>query len=397
MKSLTILGSTGSIGQQTLDVVARHPDEYTIYALTANTSVKRMYEDCLKFIPRVAIMRDEQSAERLAYLLKQVGSTVEVLSGTQALCDVASAESVDIVMAAIVGGDGLAASLAAANSGKKILLANKEALVMSGSLFMQAARQSGATIIPVDSEHNAVFQCWHDSQQTRSMLDKIYLTASGGPFLHYPSHLLDQVTPAQAVAHPNWRMGQKISVDSATMMNKALEIIEASFLFDIPYEDIGVVLHPQSTVHAFVAYQDGSVIAHMGEPDMRIPISYAMGWPHRIISGAKRLRLLDVATELTFLPLNEAQYPCMAHARSAAALGQAANIVLNAANEIAVAAFLAHHLRYTDISRVIAYALTHTQLMSITSITDVLNQDAHAKDVARMGLHTMKQEAPLYV
>lgn len=394
---ITILGSTGSIGQQTLDVIGRHPDLYQVYALTANTTVPRMYDDCLKYQPSYAVMRDPAAAERLETLLRGAGSHIKVLSGEQALCDVASADAVDVVMAGIVGGDGLNASMAAAQTGKVILLANKEALVMSGTLFMQAAQNSGATIIPVDSEHNAVFQCWHDRQHTRAMLDKIYITASGGPFLHYPAHLMDQVTPAQAVAHPNWSMGQKISVDSATMMNKALELIEASFLFDMPYEDIGVVLHPQSTVHAFVAYQDGSVIAHMGEPDMRIPISYALGWPERIVSGAKRLRLLDVATELSFLPLNEAQFPCMALARSAAARGQAANIVLNAANEVAVAAFLAHRLRYTDIARVIAYALTHTTLMTITSIADVLTQDAHAKDIAIAGVNSMKQEAPLYV
>jgi 1-deoxy-D-xylulose-5-phosphate reductoisomerase len=397
MRKITILGSTGSIGQQTLDVIARHPDLYQVYALTANTSVTSMLQDCLQFHPEVAVLRDPDAAARLEVLLRSSGSAVTVLSGEQALCDVASASCVDVVMAGIVGGDGLSASLAAAQSGKTVLLANKEALVMSGTLFMDAAKHSGATIIPVDSEHNAVFQCWHDRQYSKAMLDKIYLTASGGPFLHYPAHLMKDVTPAQAVAHPNWSMGQKISVDSATMMNKALELIEASFLFEMPYDDIGVVLHPQSTVHAFVAYQDGSVIAHMGEPDMRIPISYALGWPTRIQSGAKRLRLLDVATELTFLPLNEAQFPCMALARSAAARGQAANIVLNAANEVAVAAFLAQRIRYTDIARVIDYALTHATLMTITSIVDVLTLDAHAKDIAKAGVNTMKQEAPLYV
>lgn len=397
MRMLTILGSTGSIGQQTLDVVARHPDLYQIYALTANTSVIRMHQDCMVHQPRYAVMRDPASAERLETLLRASGSAVQVLSGEQAICDVASADPVDVVMTGIVGGDGLHASLAAAQSGKIILLANKEALVMSGTLFMDAAQASGATIIPVDSEHNAVFQCWQDMQNTRALIDKIYITASGGPFLHYPSHLLDHVTPAQAVAHPNWSMGQKISVDSATMMNKALELIEASFLFNMPYDDIGVILHPQSTVHAFVAYQDGSVIAHMGEPDMRIPISYALGWPTRIVSGAKRLRLLEMATELSFLPFNETQYPCMALARSAARRGQAGNIVLNAANEVAVAAFLAQRIRYTDIVRVIDATLAQATLMTITSIVDVLTLDAHAKEIATQGVNMMKQEAPLYV
>lgn len=399
MKKITLLGATGSIGRQTLDVIARNPGLYEIYALTANTSVTGLYNDCIQYTPRYAVLRDAAAAERLDMLLKAAGSSVQVLSGEEALCAVASDPAVDVVMAGIVGGDGLRASLAAAQSGKTVLLANKEALVMSGTLFMQAAKGSGATIIPVDSEHNAVFQCWHDRENAKQVqvIDKVYLTASGGPFLHYPPHLLDQVTPEQAVAHPNWSMGQKISVDSATMMNKALELLEATFLFDLPYEDVGIVLHPQSTVHAMVAYQDGSVLAHMGEPDMRVPISHALGWPQRIISGAKRLRLLDVATELTFLPLNEAQYPCMPLAREAAASGQAANIVLNAANEVAVATFLSRRCRYTDISRVIAYALEHTTLMAIHTIADVLTQDRLAKEVAAQAVQTLKQEAPLYV
>jgi len=350
MQRITVLGATGSIGESTLDVVARHPERFQVFALTARRSDARMLEHCLRFEPAYAVLSERESAARLREALARSGSRTEVLDGAAAAADVAGASEADLVMAAIVGAAGLEPTLAAARAGKTLLLANKEAIVMAGPVFLAAVRQGGARILPIDSEHNAVFQCL-PTDGSRGGVRRIVLTASGGPFRRLDAAQMADVTPEQAVAHPNWSMGRKISVDSATMMNKGLELIEAHFLFDMPPPRLDVVIHPQSIVHSMVEYVDGSVLAQLGHPDMRTPIAYAMGWPDRIDSGVP---LLDLAQHgrLDFERPDPSRFPCLRLAREALIAGAAAPCVLNAANEVAVDAFLERRIRFTDIARI---------------------------------------------
>ena len=355
MQRITVLGATGSIGESTLDVVSRHPDRFEVFALTARRSDARLLEQCLRFAPAYAVLSDRESAARLREALARSGSRTEVLDGPRAAAEVASASETDLVMAAIVGAAGLEPTLAAARAGKTLLLANKEAIVMAGPVFLAAAREGGARILPIDSEHNAVFQCL-PADGTRAGVRRIVLTASGGPFRRMDPAQMADVTPEQAIAHPNWSMGRKISVDSATMMNKGLELIEAHFLFDMPPPRLDVVIHPQSIVHSMVEYVDGSVLAQLGHPDMRTPIAHAMGWPQRIDSGVS---VLDLAQHgrLDFERPDPARFPCLRLAREALLAGAAAPCVLNAANEVAVEAFLDRRIRFTDIARVNQQAL----------------------------------------
>lgn len=379
---IAILGSTGSIGTSTLDVIARHPDRFEVVALTAATQVDLMLEQCRLFTPRVAVMASEQHARQLAERLKHEGLPVEVLSGEGALCSVSSDVAVDTVMAAIVGAAGLAPSLAAAKAGKKLLLANKEALVVGGELFMAAVQAGQATLLPIDSEHSAVFQSLPDDVSSWSRrVDKVMLTASGGPFRQRDPSTLSAVTPDEACAHPNWVMGRKISVDSATMMNKALEVIEASYLFGLKPEQIEVVIHPQSVVHSMVQYHDRSVVAQMGTPDMRVPIAYGLSWPERIESGAQALDFSTLGA-LTFERPDHARFPGLQLAWDALNSPSGTTAVLNAANEVAVAAFLAGRLRFDQI-----HTVNHATLAALLpptpgSIQDLLAIDAEARAVA---------------
>lgn len=356
---MTVLGSTGSIGISTLDVVARHPDRYRVVALTANTDVDGLFGQCLRFSPEYAVMADEDAALALERRLRDSGSSIRVLAGVAGLEHVASMADTQAVMAAIVGAAGLLPTLAAAQAGKRVLLANKEALVVSGELFMRVVEQGGAEILPIDSEHNAVFQCM--PADFRRGLDqvgvsRILLTASGGPFRSLPLDQLRDVTPEQACAHPNWDMGRKISVDSATMMNKGLEVIEACWLFHTGPERIQVVLHPQSVIHSMVAYTDGSVLAQLGNPDMRTPIAHALAWPERIDSGVAPLDLFDVA-RLDFESPSFERFACLRLAYQAIETGGTCPAILNAANEVAVDAFLSERLGFTDIPGVIESVL----------------------------------------
>jgi 1-deoxy-D-xylulose-5-phosphate reductoisomerase len=348
MQRITILGATGSIGESTLDVVARHPDRFEVFALTARRSHERLLQQCLAHRPAYAVLSDPASAALLRAALATCGSRTEVLDGPEAAARVAAASETDLVMAAIVGAAGLEPALAAARAGKTILLANKEAIVMAGPVFLAAVREGGARILPIDSEHNAVFQCL-PADGGREGVRRIVLTASGGPFRSMELARMAQVTPEQAVAHPKWSMGRKISVDSATMMNKGLELIEAHFLFDMPPERLDVVIHPQSLVHSMVEYVDGSILAQLGNPDMRTPIAHALAWPKRIDSGVS---LLDLAAHgrLDFERPDPIRFPCLRLAREALAVGAAAPCVLNAANEVAVDAFLERRIRFTDIA-----------------------------------------------
>lgn len=359
MIGLTVLGSTGSIGISTLDVVARHPDRYRIVALTANRDVDGLYRQCLQFTPEYAVMADSDAALSLDQRLKDAGLRINILAGVEGLEHVASMSDTDYVMAAIVGAAGLLPTLAAARAGKRVLLANKEALVVSGALFMQAAEQGGAEILPIDSEHNAVFQCM-PPDFSRGLdqvgVSRILLTASGGPFRTLSLDQLQDVTPDQACAHPNWDMGRKISVDSATMMNKGLEVIEACWLFHTTPDRIKVVLHPQSVIHSMVAYTDGSVLAQLGNPDMRTPIAHALAWPERIKSGVPPLDLFDVA-RLDFEAPSLERFACLRLAYEAIEAGGTSPAILNAANEMAVDAFLSGKLRFTDIPGVIGSVL----------------------------------------
>ncbi|WP_275098265.1 1-deoxy-D-xylulose-5-phosphate reductoisomerase [Sedimenticola hydrogenitrophicus] len=359
MIGVTVLGATGSIGISTLDVVARHPDKYRIVALTANRDVEGLYRQCRQHAPEYAVMADGDAACRLERRLKDAGLSIDVLTGVEGLEHVASMAGVDYVMAAIVGAAGLLPTLAAARAGKRVLLANKEALVVSGALFMQAVEQGGAEILPIDSEHNAVFQCMPADFRRgleRVGVSRILLTASGGPFRTLSLDQLRDVTPDQACAHPNWEMGRKISVDSATMMNKGLEVIEACWLFHTTPDRIKVVLHPQSVIHSMVAYADGSVLAQLGNPDMRTPIAHALAWPERIESGVAPLDLFEVA-RLDFEPPSLERFACLRLAYEAIEAGGTSPAILNAANEIAVAAFLRGKLGFTDIPWVIGSVL----------------------------------------
>jgi 1-deoxy-D-xylulose-5-phosphate reductoisomerase len=384
---VTVLGSTGSIGVNTLDVIGRHPDRYRAVALTAHMAVERLLEQCLRVRPEYAVMADSACADRLRDGLRRVGGGAErvrVLAGVEGLERVAELEQADYVMAAIVGAAGLGPTLAAARAGKRVLLANKEALVMAGQLFMDEVRRGGATLLPIDSEHNAVFQCLpagFEDGLKRVGVRRILLTASGGPFRTAALESLASVTPEQACAHPNWVMGRKISVDSATMMNKGLEVIEACWLFGTDPEHIEVVIHPQSVVHSMVAYRDGSVLAQLGNPDMRTPIAHALAWPRRMESGVADLDLYAVGG-LDFEAVDEARYPCLGLAYRAGAEGGTAPAVLNAANEVAVQAFLECRLGYTEIPRVIELTLEALPAVPAESLAQVLEADRQARAYA---------------
>ena len=385
MQSLTILGATGSIGVSTLDVVARHPDRYRIFALTGQTRIDVLAEQCAQFQPEVAVVVDADAAERLQKLIRARGLKTNVVYGEQALCDVASADACDTVMAAIVGAAGLGPSLAAAKAGKKLLLANKEALVISGQLFMDAVAASGSTLLPIDSEHNAIFQCLPIGYQRvppQHGIRKILLTASGGPFLDRELSSFDSITPEQAVAHPNWSMGRKISVDSATMMNKGLEVIEAHWLFGASASQIEVVIHPQSVIHSMVAYADGSVLAQLGNPDMRTPIAHALAYPERIDSGVDAIDLARIA-QLDFREPDRVRFPCLQLAFDVLHAGGSAPAVLNAANEVAVQAFLDKQIGFTRISSLIAETLSRVPAASVDTLESLLAQDSKARDQAR--------------
>ena len=377
---ITVLGATGSIGQQTLDVVARHPDRYEIFALTASTRWELLAEQCLAVRPCFAVLTDEQAAEKLRNHLRAGGSDTEVLAGEAALSQVAAHEQAETVVAAIVGAAGVRPTLAAVKAAKRVLLANKEALVVTGALFMNAVRDSGATLLPLDSEHNAIFQCL-PAEGVNDGVERLLLTASGGPFRDFSEAQLQAVTPAQAIKHPNWDMGPKISVDSATLMNKGLEFIEACWLFDVPASQIDVVVHPQSVVHSMVAYRDGSVIAQMGTPDMRTPIACGLSWPERVESGAQRLDFSRLAG-LNFELPDTQRFPCLALARAAMETGGTATAVLNAANEEAVAAFLAGSLDFMGIPAVVEQTLARQSAPSCEDVDAVMNIDRQARDVA---------------
>jgi 1-deoxy-D-xylulose-5-phosphate reductoisomerase len=381
---VTVLGSTGSIGTNTLDVVARHPDRFEVFALAASRQVNLMFEQCRRFGPRHVVMADPGAAAQLRERLAQAGlSAIEVGSGVQALCDVAAAGEVDIVMAAIVGVAGLAPSLAAARAGKRLLLANKEALVVGGDLFMDAVRRGGGLLLPIDSEHSAIFQSLpEDRASWDRRVDRLILTASGGPFRQRDPATLADVTPDQACAHPNWVMGRKISVDSATLMNKGLEVIEASRLFGFSADRIDVVVHPQSVIHSMVQFRDGSIVAQLGTPDMRVPIAYGLAWPERIASGAAPLDFTTLAA-LSFEPADEQRFPGLKLAWQALAGPPGSTAVLNAANEVSVEAFLAGRLRFDQIYRVNRETLEGMQPSKPASLDDLLALDADARAWAR--------------
>ena len=388
MTGLTILGSTGTIGVNTLDVIRRQSDRFEVIALTANKNVEGLLAQCREWRPRYAVMLDSQAADKLAAVVKAERLDTEVLQGADALEDVASLRETDFVMAGIVGAAGLLPNLAAARAGKRVMLANKESLVMSGQLFMDAVRENGAQLLPIDSEHNAVFQCLAPNTGhglAAAGVSRILLTASGGPFRTIPIEALDDVTPDQACAHPNWVMGRKISVDSATMMNKGLEIIEACWLFNATPENIEVVIHPQSVIHSMVEYIDGSVLAQLGNPDMRTPIAYALAWPERCDSGVERLNLFDVK-QLDFEQPDYARFPCLNLARQAMRVGGTASTVLNAANEEAVAAFLDRRIRFTRIPGLVERALETITAGPATSIETVLEADKTARDCVHHAL-----------
>ncbi|MYM27908.1 1-deoxy-D-xylulose-5-phosphate reductoisomerase [Duganella sp. CY15W] len=390
MQRITVLGATGSIGVSTLDVVARHPGRYSVYALSAHSRVDELAAQCVQFRPARAVVGTAAAADRLAALLRAAGVKTEVEWGEQALCSIASAAETDSVMAAIVGAAGLAPTLAAARAGKKVLLANKEALVMSGQLFMDAVHASGAVLLPIDSEHNAIFQSMPQFggkmpavRDASAGIAKILLTASGGPFLTRDVATLDAVTPEQACKHPNWSMGRKISVDSATMMNKGLEVIEAHWLFGAPADRIEVVIHPQSVIHSMVSYTDGSVLAQLGNPDMRTPIAHALAYPERIASGVAQLDLTQMAG-LHFHQPDFERFPCLQLAFDALRAGGTAPALLNAANEVAVQAFLDLKIGFRQIDRVIAHVVDTLPHGDAHSIEAVMAQDAAARAAAEV-------------
>ena len=382
---VTVLGSTGSIGTNTLDVIARHPERFEVFALTASTRVEELAQQCQRFRPSCAVIAPGHAAA-LKDRLRALGVTTEVLSGEQALCDVSAAPEVDMVMAAIVGAAGLAPCLSAAQAGKRLLLANKEALVVGGEWFMSAVRRGGARLLPIDSEHSAVFQSLPEDPSTwHSRVQKVILTASGGPFRQRDPATLGDITPEQACAHPNWVMGRKISVDSATMMNKALEVIEARYLFGLPSEQIEVVIHPQSVIHSMVQYHDGSVVAQLGTPDMRVPIAYGLSWPERMASGASAIDFLSLGA-LTFEQPERSRFPGLFLAWDALRGPAGSTAVLNAANEVAVDAFLNRRLPFDRI-----YAVNHATLEAcvpskISGLGDLLALDAEARAVAQSHL-----------
>ena len=378
---LTILGSTGSIGESTLDVVSRHPEKFRVFALAGHRQVDKLAAQCKQFCPEYAVVGDAGHAAELEKKLKQEGINTQVLYGSQALIDVASVDEVSGVMCAIVGAAGLPSALAAAQKGKTIYLANKETLVVSGALFMETARQNGATVLPIDSEHNAIFQVLprdYTGCLNEHGINSIILTASGGPFLSADLSTFDSITPEQAVKHPNWSMGRKISVDSASMMNKGLEMIEAHWLFNCPPEKLEVVIHPQSVIHSMVRYRDGSVLAQLGNPDMRTPIAYCLGLPERIDSGVGELDF-GALSALTFQKPDFDRFPCLKLAYQAMNAGGAAPCVLNAANEVAVAAFLDKRIKFTDIAKVVAHCLAKDFSDGHHDIEGLLAQDVQTR------------------
>jgi len=384
VRQVAILGSTGSIGVNTLDVIRAHPDRFKVVALTAVKQIERLAEQCIEFKPAIAVVANADGAAQLYRLLQEKKISTQVIHGPEALISAVIESGCDTVMAAIVGAAGLVPTLAAAKAGKRVLLANKEALVMSGNLFMQAMKAGGGELLPIDSEHNAIFQCL-PAQFTKTPADhlgveELWLTASGGPFRDLPITDLSAITPEQACAHPNWVMGRKISVDSATMMNKGLEVIEAFWLFGLPLEKIKVLIHPQSVVHSMVRYRDGSVLAQMGLPDMRTPIAYGLAWPERIDAGVAQLNLTQLAG-LSFSEPNFSQYPCLSLAFAAAKAGGTAPTLLNAANEIAVAAFLDDGLPYLKIAEVVERTLHSVSAVAADSLEIILAADAKARQI----------------
>ncbi|RCS59924.1 1-deoxy-D-xylulose-5-phosphate reductoisomerase [Parvibium lacunae] len=382
MQSLTILGATGSIGGSTLEVIRRHPERFRVYAVTAFQRWQALLPICLEFKPDYAVVGTEEDATQLRLKLKEQHCLTQVLSGPDSLVAVASAAEVDIVMAAIVGAAGLPPTLAAARAGKRILLANKEALVMAGPLFMTAVREGKACLLPIDSEHNAIFQCLPSEGATAANgVRRLLLTASGGPFRGWDTAALRTVTPEQACAHPNWVMGRKISVDSATLMNKGLEVIEAHWLFGMEPARIEVVVHPQSVIHSMVEYADGSVLAQLGQPDMRTPIANGLAWPQRIDSGVTSLDFTRLAA-LTFEPADQVTFPCLRLAYAALAAGGSAPAILNAANEVAVAAFLSGHSTFTGIAKTVAAVLNRLPTVALESVAHLLEIDRESRELA---------------
>lgn len=384
MQNITILGSTGTIGQQTLDVIQRHAGQFKVFALAANASVEALYAQVLAFEPQYAVLLNADAASQLEIQLKQAGSATQVLAGADALDFVSAHDEVHIVMAAIVGAAGLKPAMAAAQAGKRVTLANKETLVMSGILFMQAVKQNGATLLPIDSEHNAIFQVMPQDKAgdlTQKGIKRVLLTASGGPFRTLSHEALHNVTVAQALNHPNWKMGPKITIDSATLMNKGLEVIEAHWLFDAPADKIEVVVHPQSVIHSMVEYIDGSILAQMGNPDMRTPIAYALGYPNRLASGVGSLDLIKVG-RLDFEPADTVRFPCLALAFDALKRGGTAPAILNAANEIAVAAFLNEQITFMQIPQLISQVLSQSTIGEVEQLADVISADEQARALA---------------
>jgi 1-deoxy-D-xylulose-5-phosphate reductoisomerase len=385
-KQIAILGSTGSIGVNTLDVIRAHPDRFRVVALTAGKQIERLAEQCAEFKPLIAVVSDADGAAKLNKLLLEKQINTQVLYGADALVAAVTESNCDMVMAAIVGAAGLVPALAAAKAGKRVLLANKEALVMSGDLFMQAMKQGGGELLPIDSEHNAIFQClpnqFAKNPNPSLGVEELWLTASGGPFRDTPLDQLVSITPEQACAHPNWVMGRKISVDSATMMNKGLEVIEAFWLFGLPLEKIKVLIHPQSVVHSMVRYRDGSVLAQLGQPDMRTPIAYGLAWPERIEAGVPSLDLARLAA-LSFTEPDLARFPCLSLAFTAAKAGGTAPAVLNAANETVVAAFLEEGLPYLQIPVVVEKTLNAIPVASADSLDVILEVDERARAIAK--------------
>jgi 1-deoxy-D-xylulose-5-phosphate reductoisomerase len=387
MKRITVLGSTGSIGANTLDVIARHPGRFEVFALSAATQVDLMLQQCVQFRPQFAVMAHAEPGRELAGRIAAAGLATQVRWGRQALEEVAAHEAVDVVMAAIVGAAGLASCLAAARAGKRLLLANKEALVVGGELFMQAVREGGATLLPIDSEHSAIFQSLPEDPATwEQRVDKIILTASGGPFRTREPATLRDVSPEEACAHPNWVMGRKISVDSATMMNKALEVIEARFLFGLPPERLEVVIHPQSVIHSMVQYRDASVVAQLGTPDMRVPIAYGLAWPDRVASGAQPLDFRTLA-DMTFESLDSRghreRFPGLELAWDSLRAPPGTTAVLNAANETGVQAFLDHRIRFDQIHQVNLATLAAVVASNPASLQELLELDAKSRETAR--------------
>jgi 1-deoxy-D-xylulose-5-phosphate reductoisomerase len=387
-QQITVLGATGSVGLSTLDVIARHPERYQVFALTGFSRLKELLALCVRHSPRFAVVPDIDVARGLQDDLAAAGLDTRVLVGERGLCEVSAHPQVDTVLAAIVGGAGLRPTLAAVEAGKKVLLANKEALVMSGALFMQAVQRSGAVLLPIDSEHNAIFQCLPSGYAGglgSVGVRRILLTASGGPFRETPLSELMYVSPEQACAHPNWSMGRKISVDSASMMNKGLELIEACWLFDARPDQVEVVIHPQSVIHSMVDYVDGSVLAQLGNPDMRTPIAHALAWPDRIDSGVAPLDLFSIA-RLDFQAPDEQRFPCLRLARQAAEAGNSAPAMLNAANEVAVAAFLERRIRYPEIASIIDEVLNLEPVVAVQELDAVFEIDSKARGLAEQWL-----------